>query len=252
MWCFIDESWHEPKSEQSEHVGVLVAALGQRTAFEELGHFMFRIRRKYYGEKNAKDLRSELKGSCLFSNASFRQDERGMSKNLLVAREVLEWVKQSEIRFVGISIYGKEKPPLLTPNLKLLSPPFRELCTRVRAHVPTNQEAHMVFDQRLGAQEEICIAIHNYLAGIREDRRLVPNPLIGVSNVWPGLQLADIAAYILGKYSNGDDRFNVWYRRIIRLQTDGRDHRGRHVYGFLRMQWEGEDQYAARTIRTKK
>ena len=224
MWCFIDESWHEGTKEQ---VGVLAATVGTKSDFDELGHALYRIRRKYFGEEHAKNLLSELKGKDLFSNLSFKRQKAGYSKNLSVVREVLEWVAASNIRFIGICIYGDTKPPLLTPDLKSLSTPFRELCVRVSAHVPANQTGQMIFDQRLGAQENISVAVHNYLAGIRENQRLLPHPLIGVSNVWPGLQLADIVAYILGKYAVGDERFDFWYRQINRLQTVGTDHRDR-------------------------
>jgi hypothetical protein len=233
-------------------VGVLAVAVGSRAEFEGLGRFLYAVRKKYYGETNARDLRSELKGKDLFTNFAFKQQKAGYSKNLSVAREVLEWVDRSKIRFVGVCIFGDTRPPLLTPDLKSLSTPFRELCVRILAHVPENQAGQLIFDQRLGAQEEISVAVHNYLAGIRENHRLLPNPLIGVSNVWPGLQLADIAAFILGKYAAGDDRLGYYHRRISRLQTEGTDHRQRRVCGLLRLQWRGGDKYLVRQTRTKK
>jgi Protein of unknown function (DUF3800) len=196
MWCFVDESWQQARK---EHVGVLAAAVGPRTDFEELGRLFFRLRKKYYGEQNARDLRSELKGKDLFTNLAFRQHAVGYSKNLSVAREVLEWTARSNIRLIGVCVFGDSKPALLSPDSKLLSAPFRQLCIRVMAHIPAGGSAQLIFDQRLGAQEEISIAVHNYLAGIRENHRLMPHPLIGVSNVWPGLQLTDIVAFVLGK-----------------------------------------------------
>lgn len=249
MWCFIDESWQEGEQEK---VGVLAAAIGTKADFSDLGRLMYRIRKKYYGEPHARDLRSELKGANLFSNASFKLHDTGFSKNLTVAREILEWTATSNIRLVGVCIYGKDRPPLLTPNLKALSTPFRELCVRVLSHIPERHHGEMIFDQRLGAQEDISIAVHNYLAGIPEPHRLIPYPLIGVSNVWPGLQLADIVAHILGKYAIGDERFDFWYRKAKLIQTDGKDHHGRQVFGFVRRQWLGDDNYEVRKIRTKK
>jgi hypothetical protein len=249
MWCFVDESWQEAGNEQ---IGVLAAAIGPKAEFGELGRLLFRVRKKYYGEDQARNLRSELKGKDLFTKLAFKQHQAGYSKNLSIAREVLEWVAQSAIRFIGICVYGDTKPPLLSPDLKLLSPPFRELCVRILAHVPENQTAQLIFDQRLGAQEEISIAVHNYLAGIPGNTRLLPFPLIGVSNVWPGLQLADIAAFVLGKYSAGDDRLGFYYRKITRAQSEGRDHRKHRVFGMLRLQWHGSDRYTVRKLRTKK
>ena len=249
MWCFVDESWQQGDSEQ---VGVLAAAIVSKGDFEALGRHLYKVRKKYYGEENARDLRSELKGKDLFSNQSFRLQKAGYSKNLSLVREVLEWVAGAAIWFVGISIYGDSRPPLLSPNLKALSTPFRELCVRVLAHIPNNQTGQLVFDQRLGAQEDISVAVHNYLAGIRENSRLTPNPLIGVSNVWPGLQLADIVAHILGKYAVDDKRFAFYYNKLKPVQVEGTDHHGHRVFGFLRLQWQGDDNFTLRRIRTKK
>lgn len=249
MWCFIDESWQEGVN---EHVGTLAAAVGSKADFDELAHFLYRVRKKYYGEDNARDLRSELKGTNLFSNQSFKQQAVGYSKNLSLAREVVEWLSVSNIRLVGVCIYGDSRPTLLSPNLKSLSTPFRELCIRILSHIPSHATGQLVFDQRLGAQEDISIAVFNYLAGIQENQRLNPHPLIGVSNVWPGLQLADIVAHILGRYAADDRRFGFYHNKIIKVQTVGKDHHKKRVFGFLRLQWQGNDNFIVRKIRTKK
>jgi len=249
MWCFIDESWHVA---ENEHVGTLAAAVGSRGDFEELARFLFRVRKKYYGEENARDLRNELKGANLFSNHSFKQQTAGYSKNISLAREVVEWLSASKIRLVGICIYGDSRPTLLSPNLKSLSTPFRELCVRILSHIPAHATGQLVFDQRLGAQEDISIAVFNYLAGIVDNQRLNPHPLIGVSNVWPGLQLADIVAHILGRYASNDKRLAFFYNKIIKVQTVGTDHHKKPVYGFLRLQWQGDDNFTIRKNRTKK
>ncbi|MBN2495477.1 MAG: hypothetical protein JXR96_12855 [Deltaproteobacteria bacterium] len=249
MWCFVDESWHNGPSEK---IGVLAAVIGPRKQFELLSRAMYAIRRKYYGEDHARDLRRELVGSSLFSNSSFRYSARGYSKNLTVAREVIEWTRGREIRLVGITVYGAERPPLLAPAPKRLSRPFRELCVRVLAAIPERAKALLVFDQRLGAQEAISIAVCNYLAGIRGQGKMIPHPCVGVSNVWPGLQLAGIAAHVLGRYATGDARFDRWYRLITPLQVDGLDHQQNHIYGLMRLQWEGGEKYVARRLRAKK
>lgn len=79
-----------------------------------------------------------------------------------------------------------------------------------------------------------------------------PYPLIGVSNVWPGLQLADIVAHILGRYASDDKRFGFYHKKIIKVQTVGEDHRNKQVFGFLRLQWRGGDDFVVRKNRTKK
>lgn len=249
MWCFVDESWQSGKTEE---VGVLASVFGPQSEFSELDRELFRLRRKYYGVEHAKDLRRELKGSDLFSNASFKYQKSGYSKNLSLARELLEWTATREIKLVGITVYGNTRPPLLAPHSKLLTQPFRELCIRLLAYSAEHKPSHLIFDQRIGVQEEISIAVCHYLAGIHGPRRMIPHPFIGVSNVWPGLQLADIVAHILGRYAIGDTRFDAWYRSISKLRMEGKTHRGDHVFGLDRLQWTGADQYEFRKLRQKK
>jgi hypothetical protein len=249
MWCFIDESWQKSGK---QHVGVLGAVIGSKQCFTELERFLYALRKKYYGDSHAKDLRSELKGSSLFSNSSLKIAAKGYSKNLCIAREILEWIPKSSIRYIAICVYGDESPPLLTPKLKLLSTPFRELCNRILAQIPQGKTGELIFDQRIGAQEDISLAVYYYLAGIANQKRLLPNPLIGVSNVWAGLQLADIIAFVIGRYSLGDRRFWYYYDKIQRMQMKGKDHHKQKIYGLLRLQWNGGEDYTLRKIRTKK
>lgn len=227
--------------------------IGPRADFQKLERVLYAVRRKYYGDEHARDLRRELCGSSLFSNVSFRHQKEGFSRNLTVAREILSWVQQeSTIRVIGVTAHGDRRPPLLAPAPKLLARPFRELCVRMIAQIPTGASGEIVFDQRIGAQEGISIAVCHYLAGIPGLRRMVPHPLVGVSNVWPGLQLADIVAHVLGRYATGDRRFDSWYHMVSRLQMEGEDHHGQHLFGLIRLEWAGEDSFALRKIRTKK
>jgi hypothetical protein len=249
MWCFIDESWQRSNK---EHVGVLGAVIGSKQCFTRLEGFLYALRKKYYGDPHAKNLRSELKGTSLFSNSSFKLATKGFSKNLTIAREILEWIPTTKIRFIGVCVYGDSEPPLLTPKIKQLSTPFRELCNRILAQIPPGKTGELIFDQRIGAQEDISIAVYNYLAGITNQNRLLPNPLIGVSNVWSGIQLADIAAHVIGKYSLGNRRFGYYYEKIKQMQTIGKDHHKQTIYGLLRLQWDGADGYSVRKIRAKK
>lgn len=249
MWCFVDESWHEGKKEE---VGVLAGAIGPKEDFENLEHKLYQIRRKYFGEDHARDHMRELKGKDLLSNHSFALLDEGYSKNLTVAREVIEWVRtDSHIRVIGVTVYGNTRPPLLAPRAKQLTRPFKELCIRLNAHVPPGKKGFLIFDQRIGAQEEISIAVRNYLAGLPAPHRVVPYPLIGVSNVWAGIQLADIVAHILGRYAVGNDKFLEWYKRVKSIQTEGENHLKHHMYGLVRLQWTGEDHFEERRERMR-
>ncbi len=251
MWCFVDESWHQSGS---EHVGVLAAIMGPEEVFPKLERQLFTIRRKYYGEDHARNLMQELKGSSLFANNSFKMLElHKFSKNLSVAHEVFSWaeIHAPELKLIGVSVYGDQKPPLLASNPKLLSRPFKELCLRVLADIPKGKRCQMVFDQRVGAQEGIAVSILNYLAGMKTDHQLRKCPLMGVSNTLGGVQFADLAAYVLGKYNSGDERFLPYYRMLNKLQLHTQPEKG-NLHGFVRLQWDGAERYTVRTNRTKK
>lgn len=251
MWCFVDESWHQSGS---EHVGVLAAVMGPEETFSKLERQLFVIRRKYYGEEHARNLMQELKGTSLFSNNSFKMlEQHGYSKNLSVAHEVFSWAELNapELKLIGVSVCGDKKPPLLASNPKLLSRPFKELCLRVLADIPKGKRCQMVFDQRVGAQEGIAVSILNYLAGMKTDHQLRKCPLMGVSNTLGGVQFADLAAYVLGKYNSGDERFLSYYRMLNKLQLHAQTEKG-NLHGFVRLQWDGVEGYTVRANRAKK
>lgn len=251
MWCYVDESWQK---NDREHMGVLAAVLGTEAVFEKLDRQLFAFRRKYYGSEHARDMTRELKGASLLSNNSFRmQNLYGYSKNLAIVHEVFSWVAlhAPELKLIGISVYGDKRPPLLAPDPKMLSRPFKELCTRILSGIPKGKRCQLVLDQRVSAQEGIAIAVLNYLAGMQTNHRLRKCPLMGVSNTVGGLQLADMAAYVLGKYDSGDERFLGHYRMLNKFQFHANVD-GRELHGFLRLQWDGGKTYRIRRNRQKK
>ncbi len=108
-WCYVDESWAETEKEK---MGVLAAAVGPQDAFERLDRFMYKMRRKYYGEEHARNRERELKGADLFSSNSFKMAEKhGYSKNLWLDRCRLyhNLVSDCQLHTVGQngrSVYG--------------------------------------------------------------------------------------------------------------------------------------------------
>lgn len=247
-WCYIDESWQH---EGDEQIAVLAAVIGGQREFLALDQFLFRVRRKYFGEEHAKDRTRELKGNKLLSNTSFRmQEKHGYSQNLAVAREVLEWMVRSKLRYVGVTVYGEKQPSLLAQDVKQLDRPFKELCLRIKYAIPGNEQGFMVFDQRVGAQEPISIAISNYLAGMLDNDKLYPHPLVGVSNVHSGVQVADLAAFVLGRWASGDDRFKTYYNLISSSQWKGTVQE-KSRFGLVRLQHHGDCRYTIRKERLR-
>lgn len=247
QWCFIDESWRDGNDEK---IGVLAATVGPTQDFQKLDQKMYQVRKKYLGPDHAKDKTSELKGTALLSNNSFKMlEQHGMSKNLCIVREILEFVKTTNIRFISVTVYGDKKPNLLAPNARDLARPFKELCYKIEAAIPDRKKGIMVFDQRVAAQEDISVAISNYLSGITGKKKLHPDPLIGVSNVHSGLQLADIAAFILGKRAAKDTRVEPFYRILSSSKLEATNEHGKTIYGFVRLQQHEDGHFTIRRRR---
>jgi len=85
---------------------------------------------------------------------------------------------------------------------------------------------NLVFDEKL-ADRDAAISIRRFVSGVE-----LPNvshyPLVGVSHVSPGIQLADIGAYILGRRAVGNKSFQVWLTRLRNLEWSGQvEGRGR-------------------------
>jgi hypothetical protein len=77
----------------------------------------------------------------------------------------------------------------------------------------------VVFDEK-AADRDVSISLRRYVSGVK-----LPNvshyPLVGVSHVSPGIQLADIGAFILGRRAAGDKRFNTWLTLLRSLEWSG-------------------------------
>jgi len=252
-WCFIDESWQE-NTNANEHVGVFAAVLCSWDTHEALDNCMFRARRKYFGETHAKDRDIELKGKDLLSNATFkRSQETKYSKNLCVAREILEFASKQDIQLIVGVIRARTKPPLLASDPRHLDAPFLRLCERIMAHTKPGKRSLLVFDQRIRAQEGISVALTNFLRGLpKEQSRIYPLPLIAISHVCPGIQLADLVAYVAGRAALGDQHVRPYYKLIQKLELKATDARGFKRNGFFYLHLNSDGTYTTNPKAAKK
>jgi hypothetical protein len=256
MWLFVDESW-SPKNRNPAY-GVLFGVLVRHDQLDRLERLLYATRKKYYGSDNARDLRYELKGNELLSNYVLRMwRPRGvLPRNLCVVRELLSYPRQHPdfyIRLFATTVYSSDSrhPSLLSPDPRNLSEPFRHLVettSLAAAEDAPERTITLVFDQRLGAQKDIAIAVHNFVGGIQ-----LPNvhryPYFAVSNVSPGVQLADILAHLLSKRVQKVRAIMALYNDMKALQWEstGRPKR----YGFARFdEVRDQEQLAYRIRRT--
>ncbi len=223
MWCFFDESYPDEGGVTS-----ILCCLMKSETIEFLDKRIYLAKRKYWGEAQAKSLRTELKGSKLLSNNSFKMAEKhGSSRNFFVAQEILaecsNYADEHPIKIFGCAVYGAQDLLKEINREDKLTFPIAEVLRGVSAaaqEIDGKRKVNLVFDEQL-SDLELAISTRRFVSGVG-----IPNishyPLIAVSHVSPGLQLADIGAYILGRRAAGDHRFHVWLTRLKQLEWKGK------------------------------
>jgi hypothetical protein len=207
MWFFVDESWSADTCKPK--FGVLLGILVKDEDLARLDKFLFSVRKKYFGDANAKNKSFELKGKDLLSKYILKQYQQGKSgksipRNLCIVKEMLNYpTEYFFLKIFASTVFSmtKRHPPLLSPNPRALSDPFKRLIENVSTAAKEDapgRKVTLVFDQRIGAQKDIAIAIYNYVAGMKL-ANIEIFPYFAVSNVSPGVQFADVMAYLLAK-----------------------------------------------------
>ena len=249
MWCFFDESYPREGG-----VTAVVACLMHDETVRHLDSVQFKAKKKYLGRDHARDLNKELKGSKLLSNQSFNMVTRyGFSKNHHVAQEILsECKKHSDkhpILVFGAAVYGAQDILKKTQQDKV-SLPLADVLKRVSvaaAESSGSRRVTLVFDEQL-AELDVAISLRRFISGMKI-ANVSHYPLVGVSHVSPGIQLADIGAYILGRRAVGDHRFRIWLEHLRGLEwhgkVDGYNRRGIQRWDYsasgritVRKKWE--------------
>ena len=243
---FFDESYPPEGGVTS-----VIACLMRNETVRELDQIIYRARRTHFGQKHARDLRCELKGKELLSSNSFRMAAKhGYSINHALVQEVLaectEAQEEHNILVFGAAVYGA-KDILKRVGEEKLAFPIVEVLRRVSTaaeELAAGRTVNLVFDEKL-ADRDAAIAIRRFVSGVK-----LPNvshyPLVGVSHVSPGIQLADIGAYILGRRAAGDARFKVWLTRLRNLEWSGQ------VRGYNRMGIQRWDSLPDGRVRVRK
>jgi hypothetical protein len=217
---------------------------------DELNNILYRAQHAHFGSAHARDLRCEVKGSQLLSNYAIKigQSNR-QSCNLEAAKDILrECAKlrgEQRILLFAAVIYG-EKDILKKVTQHKIAYPLVEMLQRISfaaSKLAPSRSVSLVFDEQLAARD-VAISIRRFVAG-RHLANVSHYPLIAVSNVSPGIQLADLGAYILGRRAAGDVRFEDWVNRLKKLQwTDTMN--GRKRNGIKRWDSDGRGRVSLR------
>lgn len=202
MLLFVDETW---QTVGTHSVGALGAVAIPTKRYNAFAREVFALKGNVLGARELTD--SEIKGQTCFAKAAFkRQQLHGDSYWLQAANELFDALRKYEAR---IFVIWTENPTLLTlrnPSSTALSKPYKQLLFDLRAFMDREAKGELgaiSFDQRGHREDEAtACAVSNFLNRTsgktvnRWDRYFVTIPSFTASTMSPGLQAADVVAYL--------------------------------------------------------
>jgi hypothetical protein len=227
MLFFIDESW-QSTCDGKYKVGVLSAIQIKSHDFNECSMQIYNLKLKHLGFKAASEF--EIKGKDVFKNYVFKLESKGIPSNILnLAREILGYMKTSGVSFFASVVFSKEELDLACADVDLLERPFFFLFERIDLFMKENHPglmAKIIFDDR-GYQTNTKISksvsnfFHKSRAGQSFDT-IIKVPFFAISSENAGIQIADLAAYILGARFTGDREKREFFAKIKELEFNSR------------------------------
>ncbi len=198
MLFFIDETW---QTVAGRPVGALGAVGIPRAQYNGFCREIWQIKKNVLGAKELSD--GEIKGTNSFARSAFHKREgAGFSKLLQAAEETLAAVPKYHGYAFAIWTTHEEWLLLRNPNPQALSPIYQEMLKdfrRCMRTLPSGSEGQLLFDNR-GTSEDLsaACAIQNFIVRVSPDwrRRFMQTPHFTLSAVSPGLQAADLIAYL--------------------------------------------------------
>lgn len=224
MLFFIDETWQEIG-------GQAVAALGAISmptdAYNGFCKEVFAMKKNRLGAIELRD--AELKGAKCFAKRSFRARAEGESKLLDIADELFSALEKYGAHTFVSWTTDPSLATLRSAHTQELSRAYKQLLFAFRAYMraetPKDMLGSLNFDQRdIGSDEATACSLQNYLVrtfasrvDLRWDRQFLTVPNFTVSAVSPGLQAADLTAYIGAHFASPGTRAELApYRERLR------------------------------------
>ena len=242
MLFFIDESWQTVR-EGPMKVGVLAAVQIKSHNYNECSQSLYNLKVKHIGPL-AGNL--EIKGREVLKKYYFDLEAKGVTSTRLdLVRETLDYMALLDTRVFASVVLSQNEADLACANVDLLERPFLYLFERIDLYMKENHPgmvAKLIFDDRdLQFNQRLSKAVSNFFHKSRAGREydsIIKVPFFAISTENAGIQLADIAAHIIGVKFTGDLRRAEFYRRIKNLEFvsrakfEGDDGLAHARYGF--------------------
>lgn len=222
MLFFIDESWQSTYNNKYK-VGVLSAVQIKSHDFNDCSKQVYSLKVKHLGNR-AGDI--EIKGREILRNYLFELESKGIpSKELNLARDILNYMKTLGIRLFASVVFSKEEVDLVCANVNQLERPFFFLFERIDLFMKENYPglmAKLIFDDRgIQFNKKISKSVSNFFhkSNIGQSfSAIIKVPFFAISAENVGIQMADIVAHILGSRFTGDKKQIEFFKRVKNLE----------------------------------
>jgi hypothetical protein len=195
---FIDETWQRIGDKD---VGALAAVGIPLACYNAFCREIWQIKKNVLGARELNEC--EIKGTNCFAKSAFHKRQgTGHSKLLQAAEETLAAIPKYQGAAFAIWTTHEEWLLLRNPNPQALSPVYQEILKDFRRRMrqcPKGSQGQLLFDNR-GKSEDLsaACAIQNFIVRVNGDwrRRFMHTPHFTLSAVSPGIQAADLIAYL--------------------------------------------------------
>jgi hypothetical protein len=228
MLVFIDETWQKINGTE---IGALGAVVIPQARYNNFCRAVYAIKRDVLGASEFTD--SEIKGQTSFAKSAFkRQAKHGDSYWLTAATQLLDAMRRHRARAFVIWSKNPELLTLRNPHSTALSKMYRQLLYDLRAFMINEAGSKLAtinFDQREHRDDAATArAVANFLIRTsgrthnRWDRHFITVPSFTASSTSPGLQAADVVAYLGAHRSTPSWRpeLQPWTTRLLDLRYE--------------------------------
>lgn len=235
MLFFIDDSW---QTIDGHPVGALGGVVIAAERYNDFCSAFYGIKKDVLGAQELSD--SEIKGQAAFAKSAFkRQDLHGDSHWLKVIDKLFNCLARFNAKAFAIFTTDPTLLTLRNPSSTELSKPYKQMLFDFRAYMQNeapDRLATLNFDLRGVREDEAAArAIQNFLVRTRGGWRdhFIQVPSFTVSSVSPGLQVADVVAYLAAHQFSATARSELqpYKARLwgLRYEFDGADRRCRTI-----------------------
>jgi Protein of unknown function (DUF3800) len=216
---FIDETW---QTIGGRDVGAMAAVAIPRTKYNAFCREVWQIKQNVLGAEQLSDC--EIKGNSCFAKSAFRTlGYMGHSTLLQAADETIEAITKYGGNVFAVWTDDEEYLLLKNPEPGELSQPYRKLLEDFKHRMeiaPRSGAKGLLFFDHRGKKEDLgaACAVQNFLARYGDEWRqqFIQTPHFTPSAVGPGIQAADLVAYLAAHRADPSVRpeLKPYWRRI--------------------------------------